>query len=57
MEYTKAHNIKVEERLFTIEEALNAVMKRLWQVLLFLFLPIIEIDGKPIGTGKPGEMC
>ncbi len=55
MEYTKENNIKVEERLFTIEEALNADEAFMASATVFL-LPIIEIDGKPIGTGKPGEM-
>ncbi len=55
MEYTKENNIKVEERLFTIEEALNADEAFMASATIFV-LPIIEIDGKPIGSGKPGPM-
>ena len=55
MEFTKANNIKVEERLFTIEEALNADEAFMASATVFV-LPIIEIDGKPIGSGKPGPM-
>ncbi|ATB69385.1 D-alanine aminotransferase [Sulfurospirillum diekertiae] len=55
MEITHTHGIKVEERLFSIEEALNADEAFMASATVFL-LPIIEIDGKPIGSGKPGEM-
>jgi D-alanine transaminase len=55
MEYTQKNNIKVEERLFTIEEALNADEAFMASATIFV-LPIIEIDGKPIGSGKPGPM-
>jgi D-alanine transaminase len=55
MELTHTHGIKVEERLFSIEEALNADEAFMASATVFL-LPIIEIDGKPIGSGKPGPM-
>lgn len=55
MELTKTHGIKVEERLFTIEEALNADEAFMASATIFV-LPIIEIDGKAIGSGKPGPM-
>ena len=55
LEYSKEHNIKVEERLFSLEEALSADEAFMASATVFL-LPIIEIDGKPIGSGKPGEM-
>lgn len=55
MQYTKENNIKVEERAFTIEEALKADEAFMSSATIFV-LPIIEIDGKPIGTGKPGPM-
>ena len=48
MELTHTHGIKVEERLFSIEEALNADEAFMASATVFL-LPIIEIDGKPIG--------
>ncbi len=55
MEFTKANNIKVEERLFSIEEALNADEAFMSSATTFV-LPIVELDGKPIGDGKVGEM-
>lgn len=55
MELTKTHGIKVEERLFTIEEALSADEAFMASATIFV-LPIIEIDGKAIGSGKPGPM-
>ena len=56
LEYTKEHGIKVEERLFSIEEALKADEAFMASATTFV-LPIIEIDGKPIGSGKPGPMA
>ncbi|MDD3344513.1 MAG: D-amino-acid transaminase, partial [Sulfurospirillaceae bacterium] len=50
MSLTKEHGIKIEERLFTLEEALNADEAFMSSATVFV-LPIIEIDGKPIGTG------
>lgn len=55
LEYTKAHNIKVEERLFTLEEALNADEAFMASATVFI-LPITHIDGKAIGDGKPGAL-
>lgn len=55
MELTKTHGIKVEERLFSIEEALNADEAFMASATIFI-LPIVEIDGKMIGDGKPGPM-
>ena len=55
MEITASHNIKIEERLFTIEEALNADEAFMASATVFL-LPIIEIDGHAIGDGKAGPM-
>jgi len=56
MELTKTHGIKIEERLFTIEEALDADEALMSSATVFV-LPIVEIDGQPIGTGKPGPMA
>lgn len=56
MSLTKEHSIKVEERLFTLEEALNADEAFMSSATVFV-LPIIEIDGKKIGSGKPGPMA
>ncbi len=55
IEIAKKHNIKIEERLFTPEEALEADEAFLSSATTFV-LPIIEIDGKVIGDGKPGPI-
>ena len=49
------HNIKVEERLFTLEEALQADEAFLTSATTMV-LPIVEIDGQPIADGKPGTL-
>ncbi len=49
------HNIKIEERPFTPNEALDADEAFLSSATTFV-LPIVEIDGKKIGTGKPGPV-
>ncbi|MDD2382675.1 MAG: D-amino-acid transaminase [Sulfurospirillaceae bacterium] len=56
MSLTKEHNIKIEERLFTLEEALNADEAFMSSATVFV-LPIIEIDGQKIGDGKAGKMA
>lgn len=55
MSLTKDHSIKIEERLFTLEEALNADEAFMSSATVFV-LPIIEIDGQKIGDGKPGAL-
>ena len=49
------HNIKVEERLFTLEEALQADEAFLTSATTMV-LPVVEIDGQPIADGKPGAL-
>ncbi|WP_024955807.1 D-amino-acid transaminase [Sulfurospirillum arcachonense] len=56
IEIAKEHDVKIEERLFTVEEALNADEAFLSSATTFV-LPIIEIDGKKIGNGKPGPVA
>jgi len=56
MQIAKEHNLKVEERLFSVEEALNADEAFMASATIFV-LPIIEIDGKKIGDGKVGAMA
>ena len=46
-------DIKIEERLFTAEEAYQAEEAFVSSATTFVW-PVIEIDGKTIGTGKPG---
>ncbi len=48
--------VKLEERLFTMEEALNADEAFLSSATT-LVMPIVEIDGKQIGGGQPGPVA
>jgi len=56
LELASEHNVKVEERLFTVQEALDADEALMSSATTFV-LPIVEIDGKTIGDGKVGPMC
>ena len=55
LEYAPKHGIKVEQRAFTPEEAYAADEAFLSSATTMVY-PIIEIDGKEIGDGKPGEI-
>jgi D-alanine transaminase len=45
----------VEERLFTLEEALRAREAFFTSASAFV-MPVVSIDGKPVGDGRPGPM-
>lgn len=47
--------IELEERLFTVEEAYDAAEAFLTSASNFV-LPIVSIDGRTIGNGKPGPI-
>ncbi|MBM9514276.1 D-amino-acid transaminase [Desulfogranum marinum] len=55
LQLAKTHNIAIEERLFTVAEALDAD-EALLSSATSLVLPVVKIDGYVIGNGKPGEM-
>ncbi|SFZ97625.1 D-alanine aminotransferase [hydrothermal vent metagenome] len=55
LEIVEKYKFKLQERTFTIEEALDADEAFMSSATTFV-LPIIEIDGKKIGTGKPGNI-
>ena len=48
--------LKVEERLFTVTDALAAKEAFITSASSFV-QPVISIDGKPVGDGKPGPMA
>ena len=48
-------DIVIEERLYSVEEAKAADEAILTSASSFV-TPIIEIDGQPVGTGKPGPI-
>ena len=55
IELAKQENIEIEERLFTIAEALEADEAFSTSASTFV-LPVVKINGEEIGTGKPGEI-
>ncbi len=55
LELSKVHNIQVEERSFTLEEALEADEAWISSATTFV-LPVVELDGQSIGTGNPGTL-
>jgi D-alanine transaminase len=52
---SKEAGIELEERLFTVEEAYEAAEAFLTSASNFV-LPIVSIDGRSIGDGKPGPI-
>ena len=47
--------IEVEERPFTLDEAMEA-REALLSSTTSLLLPVVEIDGRPVGNGHPGSV-
>jgi len=56
MRLAEARGLTVEERPFTVAEALEAREAFLTAASAFV-LPVVEIDGVPIGTGEPGPVA
>ena len=52
---SQEHGVKIEERLFTPEEAYAADEAFLTSASQFV-MPIVDIDGKRIGGGQPGPV-
>ncbi|WP_024518342.1 D-amino-acid transaminase [Bradyrhizobium sp. Tv2a-2] len=48
--------LRVEERAFTVAEALAAKEAFITSASSFV-QPVVSIDGKPVGSGKPGPMA
>jgi D-alanine transaminase len=53
LDVLQAHGLKLEERSFTIEEAL-AAREAFITAASQIVLPVVRIDGKPVGNGAPG---
>jgi len=56
LEIAPQYGIEVEQRAFTVEEAYAADEAFLSSATTIIY-PIIEIDGRPIGDGKPGPLA
>lgn len=55
LELAREQGLTVEERPFTLDEALSAREAALTSASNFV-VPVTRIDGKPVGDGKPGPM-
>ena len=51
----KEHDVKVEERTFTLDEAKRAKEAFITSASMFV-MPVVEIDGAQVGDGKPGDL-
>jgi D-alanine transaminase len=55
LELAREKGLVIEQRPFSLEEALNASEACLTSATNFV-MPVTSIDGKPVGTGKPGPI-
>ena len=56
LRFAREAQMKVEERAFSVEEALAADEAFVTSASAFV-MPVVEIDGTPIGTGTPGRVA
>ena len=56
LRFAREAQMKVEERSFTIEEAQAADEAFITSASTFV-MPVVELDGAAIGTGKPGSVA
>ncbi len=55
LDVAREDGIPVEERAFRVEEAL-AAREAFLTAATTLVMPVVRVDGSPIGTGKPGAV-
>jgi D-alanine transaminase len=55
MRLARENGLTIEERAFSVNEALGAAEAFLTSASS-LVMPVVSIDGKPVGDGKPGAM-
>jgi D-alanine transaminase len=56
MRYAAEAQMRVEERAFTVEEAKGAAEAFMTSATAFV-TPVVEIDGEPLGEGRPGPVA
>ncbi len=56
LRFAKEAQMEVEERLFTIDEARAADEAFITSASTFV-MPVVEIDGVPVGSGAPGRVA
>ncbi|HEX8166537.1 MAG TPA: D-amino-acid transaminase [Beijerinckiaceae bacterium] len=55
MRLAQENGLRIEERLFTVEEAHAAAEAFLTSASSFV-MPVVAIDGRPVGNGRPGAL-
>jgi D-alanine transaminase len=55
MRLAAEQGLTVDERLFTVEEA-HAAAEAFLTSASMLVMPVVAIDGRPVGNGKPGPL-
>jgi D-alanine transaminase len=55
MRLVQEHGLAVEERLFSVDEAHAAAEAFLTSASSFV-MPVVAIDGRPVGNGRPGAL-
>jgi D-alanine transaminase len=55
MQLAREHDLVVEERPFTLEEAYAAAEAFFTSASAFV-MPVVAIDGRPVGGGRPGPL-
>jgi D-alanine transaminase len=53
LEVLKAHGLTLEERPFTLDEA-HGAREAFITSASQIVLPVVRIDGRPVGNGAPG---
>ena len=55
LELARTSDLTIEERPFTVQEALDAREAFVTSATTFV-MPVVSIDGQPVGDGKPGPV-
>ncbi|WP_456269367.1 D-amino-acid transaminase [Kushneria sp. AK178] len=56
MQLARQHDMKIEERGFTVKEAQNAREAFVTSATSLVY-PVVSIDQRPVGEGEPGEIA
>ncbi len=56
MDIARRNGLSFEERAFTVSEA-KAAREAFQTSAGGLVMPVVKIDGEPVGNGKPGEVA
>jgi len=56
LRFAREAQMEVEERAFTLDEVMNADEAFITSASMFV-MPVVEMDGAPVGTGKVGHVA